>query len=96
MTVAANNTGCKIPIFVQVMDRRKSMFVGVGCSGTVKTNYDMIVLSRKPPNCNHLSGLLGMFKAKICQPYRLEIPGGFYPKTDGDGAAYTLFNFFNT
>ena len=75
VTVAMHNTGCRLPIFVQVMDLGKNMFVGVGVSGTVKTNYDMIVLSRKPPNCNHLSGLLGMFKAKICQPYRLEIPG---------------------
>merc|ERR1712029_903151 len=75
VTVASNNTGCRVPIFVEVMDRRKSMFLGVSGGQTVKTNYDMIVLSRKPPNCNHLSGLLAMFKSKICQPYRLEVPG---------------------
>ena len=74
-TVALHNTGCRHPIFVQVMEKEKSMYLGVGASASVKTNYDMIVLTRKPPNCNHLSGLLGMFKAKIRQPYRLDIPG---------------------
>ena len=74
VTVAMNNTGCQLPIFVQVMEKEKSMFAGVGLSSTVKTNYDMIVLSKKPPHCNHLTGLLGMFKSKISQPYRLDIP----------------------
>jgi Rab3 GTPase-activating protein catalytic subunit len=76
ITVALNNTGCSVPCFVQVMDRFKDMFIGVATGGGFRTNYEMIVLNKRPPYCDHLTGLLNMFKSKIKQDCAsdLEIP----------------------
>ena len=75
LTVAVHNTQCQIPFFVQVMDRSKNMFAGVFAGGGIRTDYQMIVLSRKPPQCGHLSGLLSMFKGKISSgSQQLDIP----------------------
>ncbi len=57
------------------MDRYKNMFNGVSAGGGFRTNFEMIVLSKKPPHSNHLSGLLAMFKQKLRQPNEVEIPG---------------------
>lgn len=51
------------------------MFNGVSAGGGFRTNFEMIVLSKKPPHSNHLSGLLAMFKQKLRQPNEVEIPG---------------------
>ena len=74
VSVAVQNTACQVPFFVQVMERYKVMYAGVGLSGNLRTNYNMIVLSKKPPHCKHLAGILSLFKSKLCQPFKVEIP----------------------
>ena len=48
-----------------VMDRYKDMFNGFSVGGGLRTNYEMIVLKKRPPYCDHLTGLLNLFKTKI-------------------------------
>jgi len=65
VAVALSNTNCSVPCFVQVMDRYKDMFNGFSVGGGLRTNYEMIVLKKRPPYCDHLTGLLNLFKTKI-------------------------------
>jgi len=74
LAVAVHNTQCQIPFFVQVMERNKSMYMGVLSGGGIRTDFQMVVLSRKPPHCGHLSGLLSMFKGKINSGSLVDIP----------------------
>ena len=74
VTVAVHNTHCQVPFFVQVMDRYKNMYNGIFAGGGFRTNFEMIVLSKRPPHSNHLTGLLTMFKKKLCQPIPVEVP----------------------
>ena len=74
LAVAVHNTQCQVPFFVQVMDKKKQMYSGVFAGGGIRTDYQMIVLSRKPPQCGHLTGLLSMFKGKICSGSVVDIP----------------------
>ena len=74
LAVAVHNTQCQVPFFVQVMDRKKQMYSGIFAGGGIRTDYQMIVLARKPPQCGHLSGLLSMFKGKICSGSAVDIP----------------------
>ena len=67
VTVAVHNTNCQVPFFVQVMDRHKYMYNGVFAGCGFRTNFEMTVMSKKPPHSSHLSGLLAMFKKKITQ-----------------------------
>ena len=73
IAVALNNTRCSIPCFVQVMERESQMFNGIGFGGGLRTNYEMIVLKKRPPYCDHLTGLLNLFKSKIRQDCSGEI-----------------------
>ncbi len=77
ITVALHNTDCTVPFFLQVMELSREMFTGVSVvGGNFRTNYDMIVLGRRPPYCDHLTGLLSLFKSKILQDSSsdIEIP----------------------
>ena len=74
VTVAVHNTNCQVPFFVQVMDRYKHMYNGVFAGCGFRTNFEMVVLSKKPPHSNHLSGLLTMFKKKLCPSIEIDIP----------------------
>ena len=56
------------------MDRSKHMYNGIFAGGGFRTNFEMIVLSKRPPHSNHLTGLLTMFKRKLCQPISVEVP----------------------
>ena len=67
ISVALNNTKCAVPCFVQVMDKFKDMFNGFSVGGGFRTNYEMIVLNKRPPYCDHLTGLLNMYKSKVKQ-----------------------------
>ena len=73
VAVALNNTQCPVPCFVQVMDRDSGMFNGIGMGGGFRTNYEMIVLKKRPPYCDHLTGLLTLFKTKIKQDCASEV-----------------------
>ena len=50
------------------------MYNGIFAGGGFRTNFEMIVLSKRPPHSNHLTGLLNMFKRKLCQPIPVEVP----------------------
>ena len=74
VTVAVHNTNCQVPFFVQVMDRSKYMYNGVFSGYGFRTNFEMIVMSKKPPHASHLAGLLAMFKKKISPSIDIDIP----------------------
>ena len=46
VTVAVNNTGCAVPVFVQVMERRVANFVGVCSTPHYRANFEMAVLGK--------------------------------------------------
>jgi len=56
------------------MDRQKSIYNGIFVGGNVRTDFQMIVLSRKPTHLTHLSGLLSMFKGKITTGSIVDVP----------------------
>lgn len=46
MTVVANNTNCPLPLFAQVMDRRRHQYVGVFSGLQSRTCFEMAVYPR--------------------------------------------------
>ena len=50
------------------------MFCGIFVGGGIRTDFQMVVLSKKPPQCGHLSGLMSMFKGKINSGSIVDIP----------------------
>jgi Rab3 GTPase-activating protein catalytic subunit len=65
VTIAAKNTGCATPIFVQIQSPWRQMYIGVCEGGGVRTTFDVIHLRQTPPPYNHLTGLLEVFKSKL-------------------------------
>lgn len=64
-SVAINNSGCSIPIFVRVHSKQREMFIGI-CEGTfLKTHFQIIHFNYTPPQYAYLSGLLEIFKSKL-------------------------------
>ncbi|KAI4464157.1 rab3 gtpase-activating protein catalytic subunit [Holotrichia oblita] len=72
VTIAVANTGCEIPIFVQIRDKWQRLYLGVYEGNAIRTNYDMIHLGKCPQHCRYLSGLLDLFKTKIMSPTPLD------------------------
>ncbi|XP_035661424.1 rab3 GTPase-activating protein catalytic subunit-like isoform X2 [Branchiostoma floridae] len=68
ISIAVNNTGCSVPVFVQTQQKWRRMYQGVCEGGGLRTNYDMVHLKRIPPQYDHLAGLLDVFKSKIACP----------------------------
>ena len=71
VTVAVNNTGCAVPVFVQVMERRAANFVGVCSTPHYRANFEMAVLGKRLKSCGNLNELLRMFKEKLDTPVPL-------------------------
>nr|XP_006816405.1 PREDICTED: rab3 GTPase-activating protein catalytic subunit-like [Saccoglossus kowalevskii] len=68
VSIAISNTSCQIPVFVQVQQKWRRMYVGQ-CEGPgMRTSFDMVHLKKIPHQFNHLAGLLGVFKSKISTP----------------------------
>ncbi|XP_039198299.1 rab3 GTPase-activating protein catalytic subunit isoform X2 [Crotalus tigris] len=68
VSIALGNTGCQVPIFVQIHHRSRKMYVGE-CQGPgVRTDFEMVHLRKVPSQYSHLSGLLDIFKSKIGCP----------------------------
>lgn len=65
VTIAANNTNCQVPLFVQVLRPCEKMYLGVGLGSGVRTDYDMVHMRRPPHQCTHLAGLLDVFRSKL-------------------------------
>ncbi|XP_043930878.1 rab3 GTPase-activating protein catalytic subunit isoform X2 [Protopterus annectens] len=68
ISIALGNTGCQVPLFVQIQQKWRRMYVGE-CQGPgVRTDFEMVHLRKVPNQYNHLSGLLDIFKSKIGCP----------------------------
>ncbi|KAK2910702.1 hypothetical protein Q8A73_008417 [Channa argus] len=65
ISISLANSGCQIPILVQVQQKWRRMYAGE-CQGPgVRTDFEMVHLRKVPSQYNHLSGLLDIFKSKI-------------------------------
>ncbi|KAL1267284.1 hypothetical protein QQF64_032647 [Cirrhinus molitorella] len=68
VSIALANTGCHVPLFVQIQQKWRKMYTGE-CQGPgVRTDFEMVHLRKVPSQYNHLSGLLDIFKNKIGCP----------------------------
>ncbi|XP_042324449.1 rab3 GTPase-activating protein catalytic subunit isoform X1 [Sceloporus undulatus] len=68
ISIALGNTGCQVPVFVQIHHKWRRMYVGE-CQGPgVRTDFEMVHLRKVPSQYTHLSGLLDIFKSKIGCP----------------------------
>ncbi|KAM4697609.1 rab3 GTPase-activating protein catalytic subunit isoform 2-T2 [Rhinophrynus dorsalis] len=68
ISIALGNTGCQVPLFVQVHQKWRKLYVGE-CQGPgVRTDFEMVHLRKVPNQYTHLSGLLDIFKSKIGCP----------------------------
>lgn len=65
ISVAINNTGCQIPVLVQVNANNRDMFVGLCEGSALKTHFQVLQFNYTPPQYSHLSGLLDIFKSKL-------------------------------
>lgn len=55
----------QVPLFVQIHQKWRRMYVGE-CQGPgVRTDFEMVHLRKVPSQYTHLSGLLDVFKSKI-------------------------------
>uniref|UniRef100_A0A7M4E8L7 Rab3 GTPase-activating protein catalytic subunit n=1 Tax=Crocodylus porosus TaxID=8502 RepID=A0A7M4E8L7_CROPO len=65
ISIGLGNTGCQVPLFVQIHHKWRRMYVGE-CQGPgVRTDFEMVHLRKVPNQYTHLSGLLDIFKSKI-------------------------------
>ncbi|XP_061861173.1 rab3 GTPase-activating protein catalytic subunit isoform X4 [Colius striatus] len=68
ISIALGNTGCQVPLFVQIHHKWRRMYMGE-CQGPgVRTDFEMVHLRKVPSQYIHLSGLLDIFKSKIGCP----------------------------
>ncbi|XP_071978369.1 rab3 GTPase-activating protein catalytic subunit isoform X3 [Engystomops pustulosus] len=68
VSIALGNTGCQVPLFVQIHQKWRKLYVGE-CQGPgVRTDFEMVHLRKVPNQYTHLSGLLDIFKSKIGCP----------------------------
>ncbi|CAN2390051.1 Rab3 GTPase-activating protein catalytic subunit [Pristimantis euphronides] len=68
VSIALGNTGCQVPLFVQIHQKWRKLYVGE-CQGLgVRTDFEMVHLRKVPNQYTHLSGLLDIFKSKIGCP----------------------------
>ncbi len=74
--VAASDTSCSVPIFVQVMAKNKAQFGGLFFSPHFRTEFEMAVLPERVAvaDCHHLQDLLRLFRERLCRPLRVDIP----------------------
>ncbi|EAT41808.1 AAEL006591-PA [Aedes aegypti] len=67
--IAVTESGCDVPVFVQVLDKVQQVFLGVCESGSTRLSFDIVHLNVTPSTCKYLSGLLDVFKGKIGVSY---------------------------
>uniref|UniRef100_A0A8D0CE82 Rab3 GTPase-activating protein catalytic subunit n=1 Tax=Scleropages formosus TaxID=113540 RepID=A0A8D0CE82_SCLFO len=74
ISISLANTGCQVPVFVQIQQKWRRMYVGE-CQGPgVRTDFEMVHLRKVPSQYRHLSGLLDIFKSKIGCPLTPQPP----------------------
>ncbi|KAL8183240.1 UNVERIFIED_CONTAM: Rab3 GTPase-activating protein catalytic subunit [Gekko kuhli] len=68
VSIALGNTGCQVPLFVQIHHKWRRMYVGE-CQGPgVRTDFEMVHLRKVASQYTHVSGLLDIFRSKIGFP----------------------------
>ena len=65
VSVAINNSGCHIPILVQVNSSNREMYIGLCEGSALKTHFQIVEFNYTPPQYSYLSGLLDVFKSKL-------------------------------
>ncbi|CAF0883999.1 unnamed protein product [Brachionus calyciflorus] len=65
ISIAINNTGCLIPIFVQVNSINRDMYLGLCEGSALKTHFQIVHFNYTPPQYSFLPGLLEIFKSKL-------------------------------
>ncbi|CAK6980189.1 rab3 GTPase-activating protein catalytic subunit [Scomber scombrus] len=64
ISISLANSSCQVPMFVQIQQKWRRMYIGE-CQGPgVRTEFEMVHLRKVPSQYNHLSGLLDIFKSK--------------------------------
>lgn len=69
--IVIGNTGCQLPLFVQIREKWQHCYLGVYENDDIRTNFEMIHLRKGPQHCQYLAGLLDLFKNKIMSPESL-------------------------
>ncbi|KAK6194420.1 hypothetical protein SNE40_000056 [Patella caerulea] len=64
-SIALNNTGCTIPVYVQVQQRWRKLYSGTAIVPGASVEFEMAHLKKIPQQYNHLAGLLDVFKSKL-------------------------------
>lgn len=72
INIVISNSGCDIPIFVQIREKWQSCYQGVQEINGMRTNFEMIHLRKGPQHCKYLTGLLDLFKTKISSITQLD------------------------
>ncbi|TRY78537.1 hypothetical protein TCAL_04254 [Tigriopus californicus] len=75
LSVAAHNTECGIPMFIQVMQRSQAQFAGLCVNDRFRTMFEMAVLPKVPSSCRNLSEILYVFQEKLSQPLPMSVRG---------------------
>lgn len=65
LSLALNESKCKVPAFIQVLYKEQEVFLGMYESGEYRLSFDIVHLRQPPPSCKYLSGLLDMFKGEF-------------------------------
>ncbi|XP_061923521.1 rab3 GTPase-activating protein catalytic subunit [Entelurus aequoreus] len=64
ISISLGNSGCQVPMFVQIQQKWRRMYAGECQGPSVRTEFEMVHLRKVPSQYNHLSGLLDIFKSK--------------------------------
>ncbi|XP_077392418.1 rab3 GTPase-activating protein catalytic subunit isoform X1 [Festucalex cinctus] len=64
ISVSLVNSGCQVPMFVQIQQKWRRLYTGECQGHGVHTEFEMVHLRKVPSQYNHLSGLLDIFKSK--------------------------------
>lgn len=67
--IAISESNCIIPVFVQVLDEMQKVFLGVCEYQSTRLSFEVVHLHNTPSTCKYLTGLLDMFKGKVCVKY---------------------------
>lgn len=65
ITIALGNTGCSVPMFVQIQQKWRRLYTGTCVLPSATISFDMAHLKRLPQQCTHLAGLLDVFKSEL-------------------------------
>lgn len=90
VNIVLSNSGCEVPIFVQIREKWQRCYQGVYETNGIRTNFEMVHLRRGPQHCKYLTGLLDLFKTKIASALPLE------PVTVSVQLSYHLNNWLNS